>query len=175
MDARELIKKYEIRYHNEEAIAITRKPKTNAEIEVIRAAKAEILGILKAEKKAQEDAAEARRQAMAGIEGLDAIRNAMYDERKYHRDFNRMMEDEGNDGINPPVQPKANSADLRKQYPRAAAYLKAESWTLASNSDKYAAGKKGLERIINGEDHNVVLAEMEAQWSKAAHAAAMNN
>ena len=56
---------------------------------------------------------------------------------------------------------------LEEKYPRASAYLKADSWSDASNFEKASAGKKALERIINGEDHALVLLDMQEEWSKA--------
>lgn len=172
MTARDLIKKYSISYNDESTIKVGCKPNAT-DLQLIKDAKPEILAILKADKKAKDNACLARQNAIAAIEGLEGIRKALAAEHAYHKAFTRMMEDEFNDGVNPPARPSLSSDDLKKQYPRAAAYVKAENWTYASNYAKSAAGEKALERIINDEDYTIALTDMDAEWSEAAHKAAM--
>jgi hypothetical protein len=108
-----------------------------------------------------------REAKVNSIEGLNEIRKAIESEIEYHAAFTRMMENEdqsGNDALLPNL-PEVSSKDLKARYPRAAAYIKAESYSLANNYAKAGAGKKALERIINGEDYKKVLADMEAEWS----------
>ena len=52
-------------------------------------------------------------------------------------------------------------------YPEATAYLKAENYANSSNINKYTAGKKAIQRIINGDDYNKVIAEMEEEWEQS--------
>lgn len=59
------------------------------------------------------------------------------------------------------AKPKDNIDELKKKYPRAAAYLVAENESLKSNYELAAIGKKALEAIINGENHEKVMEEME--------------
>ena len=59
-------------------------------------------------------------------------------------------------------------------YPVAAAYRKATSWERASNYRKSAAGRRAAKRILDGEDHTLVLSEMETEWSNAANQAVAN-
>lgn len=40
-----------------------------------------------------------------------------------------------------------------------------DDWSGAAHYAKAGAGRRALERIINGEDHNTVIEEMEAEWS----------
>jgi len=109
----------------------------------------------------------------ANVPGLDELRKAQdaaYNEDvRYSNQMDRMMDNEDNDGVNPPapinqsLREIANS--LAKQYPRAALYLKAEGYTLASNYRKYGAGKDAMEIIAAGgsvEDAKSVL----ANWYK---------
>lgn len=107
---------------------------------------------------------------IAAIEGLDEILKARAEWDEYYYKREKAFESEC--GIFP-AEPKVKINDLKAKYPRAAAYLKAEAYSNASNYRKAAAGQKALERIINGEDHEVVIAEMEAEWSNAAHEAVM--
>lgn len=130
----------------------------------LKATKPEVIAILKAETEAKENAYQDREKAIAGIEGLTELKKAINAERAYHKEFNRRMEDEGLSSF-PPNLPKVKSSDIAAQYPRAAAYIKAEAWTMASNSAKYSAGKKALERIINGEDYTQVITDMDTEWS----------
>lgn len=90
-----------------------------------------------------------------GLEDLRQFANALAAaEARYQAAFERMMEDEFNDGARAP-QPV--SEELRedyewmvKTYPRAALYLRAESYTLSSNHHKYSAGKKAMQLIADG-------------------------
>jgi hypothetical protein len=88
----------------------------------------------------------------ANVPGLDILRAALEDEGRYHRQFNRMMENEQNDGVNPPSPVKVRYNDVAEQYPRAAMYLKAESYSNASHYAKSGAGSKAMELIENGGD-----------------------
>lgn len=133
-------------------------------LEEIKASKPEILAYL-AEKKATEEAARKEREAkINSIEGLKELKAAINDEEEYYNEFNRRMENEALSSFLP-ARPEISSKDLAAKYPRAAAYIKAENWSLASHYAKVSAGKKALERIINGENHEQVLADMEAEWS----------
>lgn len=176
MTTQEMISKYNITLHSDTQITVNRNPKSlkAAEKQAIVDAKPEILAYLKAEKQAKENAAKARTTAINGIEGLDKIRKALHQEYLYDKAFNRMMESE--DGcINPPAPPKVRSDELKQQYPRAAAYIKADDWGTSGNYERGVAGKKALERIINGEDYKVAIAEMETEHAQAVREWAMRD
>ena len=168
MDVESLIKKCDIVERKEDGALLLRNPRQELVPEV-KAKKQEILAYLRKKEADEKAARDARQEKIDSIEGLKEIERAQMDEERYSRQFNRMMDDEFNDGARPPRRPKANSIELRRRYPRAAAYLKAESWEYASNYAKASAGKKALERIINGEDYSKVLEDMDAEWS--AHCA----
>lgn len=70
---------------------------------------------------------------------------------------------------------EAEFAEICQQYPVAAAWGQANSWTYASNYRKVGAGKRAMERIEAGENHETVLTEMAAEWTAAAHEAVMNS
>ena len=150
--------KYVIRYDN--------KPELNAEIEEWTAAWA---------KYEEWTASEFARN----VPGLDDLRKAQdeahNDRSRYADEFERMMEDEGNDGARPPrpidESAKDRVARLAAEYPRAAAYLRAKDYTLAGNDRKYAAGKKAMEIIATGgtiEEANDVMANWLPEESKWA-------
>ena len=110
---------------------------------------------------------EQRKANIEAIEGLRELQQAINDELNYRYEWNRRMEDEALSSISP-KKPIVSVAELKKRFPRAAAYVKAENWTQSNNSGKRQAGKKALERIIAGENHEQVLADMEAEWSEYA-------
>ena len=123
--------------------------------------------LLKKEKQAEEDAQKAReRQAkIESIEGLKELEAANEALLNYREAFNRAME--SGDGILP-SKPSVTPEDIEalcKQYPRAAAYRKAEAGSLSANYAKASAYKKALEKIINGEDCEKALADADAEWS----------
>ena len=96
------------------------------------------------------------------VEGLEEINRVSNEWANYRYEYDRRFEAED---YRPLAKPEVTVEELKEKYPRAAAYLKAESWTNSSNLGKYSAGKKALERIIAGEDYEQVLAEMEEEWT----------
>lgn len=54
---------------------------------------------------------------------------------------------------------------LKKKYPRAAAYLKAQQWSWSAEQKQADLGKKAMDRILDGDDPAVVLEEMESSWA----------
>lgn len=108
------------------------------------------------------------------IEGLEEIRKAIIAEENYADAFAAMMENADNDGVNPPKAPKVSSKNFKKKYPKAAAYLWAESWNYASNDVKSSAGSRAMERIEAGEDYEKVLKEMQEEWSTYVAGCAWN-
>ena len=82
--------------------------------------------------------------------GLAELRAAHDAEASYLYNFDRMMSDESNDGVNAPSVPAANTDDLSKKYPRAALYLKAEGYSDANSPARRSAGKKAMEMFLSG-------------------------
>lgn len=113
---------------------------------------------------------EVRKQTKTDMEsavpGYHELSAAIDAEIGYRRAFDRMMEDEYNDGVNPPAKPKTDVDALREQYPVAAAYIRAESWNSASHDVKAAAGHKAMAAIRDGQDYQTVIATMETEWSE---------
>lgn len=96
-------------------------------------------------------ARESRENALElAVPGLAKLRAARANEARYREEFDQMMEDEGNDGVNPPVKPAVSSSDIAAQYPRAALYLKAESYSYATNDRKASAGAKAVRLLTEG-------------------------
>ncbi len=61
-----------------------------------------------------------------------------------------------------------------QEYPLAAAYAKAENYSMARNDLKSNAGTRAMRAIENGADPMRAVAEMEAEWSAAAEKAVQN-
>ena len=98
------------------------------------------------------------------IPGLDVLHDAIAHNDGEYRRYDRDMERADLDGlVTPPdiidIEP------LKAQYPVAAAYMTAERYYLSSHYAKSAAGEEAMYRIKNGDDPQVVIAEMEAAWS----------
>ena len=130
--------------------------------EMVKSKKMEIMSYLKEEKEKEERTYRERQEKIKAIEGLEEIRDAIQRQAEWHEKFARAMErEDGCVGLGP--KPEDNIAELKKKYPRAAAYLTAENESLKSNCELSAIGKKALEAIINGEDHEEVMSTMEAE------------
>lgn len=139
--------------------------KKDGVMDELKARKAEIMAYLLEEETKAKRAREEREAKLKAIEGLEELKHALYDEQRYRHEFNAMMDDESNDGAFPPKPVKVKYKDIAPKYPRAVAYLKAENYSFSENMGKRMAGKKALERILNGEDHELALADMEKEWS----------
>jgi hypothetical protein len=122
----------------------------------------EIAEIAEAQRLAAKVAAEEK--LLANVPGLRELEAAYSDRERYRREFDEMMEDGDNDGVNPPTRPTADIDALRAQYPVAVVYLRAESWSLASHHAKAGAGRRALAAIREGQDYIQALATMEAEW-----------
>lgn len=118
---------------------------------------------LLARRQAEFDAAKRRAEAIDGIAGLKEIRDAMADIDAWYREFERSFDDVGGLGVR--QKPQYDLDDMRRRYPRADAYLKAEAWEYSDHYVKSGCGKTAKEKIINGEDYDQAIAEMKKQWS----------
>lgn len=90
-----------------------------------------------------------------GLEDLKKAKKNYYNEMERHRyEFDKMMYDGNNDGVNPPKSIdrslESKYKELARKYPRAYVYLKADGYTLSNNVDKYSAGEKAMELIKSG-------------------------
>ena len=128
-----------------------------AEIQEIKAA-------LMAEEAEERETAERRRNFRAAIPGLKELEAAKVEQAAYREAFARAV-DSGS-GIYP-AKPKSDPEELSAQYPMAAAMLRAESYSRATNYHKAGAGRKAVERILDGEDWEKAISDMEAEWNEA--------
>lgn len=123
--------------------------------------------LLIAEIKAIENEKAEREAKIQAIEGLKELKAAIAQEQYEYEQRQKRWESESLSSILP-KPPQVDVEELKTKYPKAWAYVKAENWTQSNNSGKRQAGKKALERIIAGENHEQVLADMEAEWSEYA-------
>ena len=101
-----------------------------------------------------------------GIPGIELLRAAREAAQRYHREFRKMMEDGHNDGARPPRKPTTDPDALAREYPIAAAYLKAEAWEGASHYVKAGIGRRAKSRKVAGEEAARVIADMEGEWAE---------
>ena len=106
-----------------------------------------------------EEQIQERRAKIAAIEGLAEIKAATAAWVNYHQAKARFERGEIDFEDMPAYNPNEIS-DLRKQYPRAAAYLETERWICTENPVKVRLGSRAMEKILNGEDPHAVLDEM---------------
>ena len=124
----------------------------------------EIKAALMAEEAEERETTKRRRAFRATIPGLAEIEAADEAFFAYRRAFARAMD--SGDGVYP-KPPKENTDELRERYPMAAAMLRAESYSRAANYHKASAGRKAVERILDGEDWEKAIGDMEAEWDAA--------
>lgn len=104
-----------------------------------------------------------RLKKMNAIEGLQELEDASIAWKEYYIAYRRFIEDDAEGKA--PKKPEASLEELVRKYPRANAYMKAESYAYSSsNNARAAAGKKALERILNGEDYKQAIADMKKEW-----------
>lgn len=164
MDIQKLIKKYGISLYGEDKIRVSDVAllKKNGEEEIVKSKKPEIMAFLRNEEEEKRCAYEERQEKIKSIEGLEEIRNAIREQIMWREDFNRAMQSP-NGCISMREKPEDNIDGLKQKYPRAAAYLAAEDESFKSNYELSSIGKKALEAIINGEDHEVVMERMNRE------------
>ena len=99
--------------------------------------------------------ADAAARLEAAVPGITAILAAREDEERWHEEFEAMMDDESNDGANPPKPVRMSSEELLANNPRAAAYLRAKrDASLGADTDYLwkasKAGERAIERLLAG-------------------------
>ena len=124
----------------------------------------EIKAALLAEQTEERETIERHDNFRAAIPGLKELEAAKEEQAAYREAFARSVD--SGDGIYP-AKPKSDPAELSARYPMAAAMLHAESYSRAANYRKASAGRKAVERILDGEDWEKAVSDMEAEWEAA--------
>lgn len=132
-------------------------------MERMKAQKPEIMQYLIDQENQKARAAQDRQEKIDAIPGLAEREAAIEDISKWDEEFERNWE-RGDSGVGLRPRPQYDLDAMRAEYPRAAAYLAAESMSLSPNYIKASAGQKALNKIINGEDHVQALADAKAEW-----------
>lgn len=180
MTAQELIEKYNIDMQTAYVVGKGLVPtgklcvhkaaeaRKNGDFDAIVSSKPEIMRILEENQEAERRAYRECQEKINAIPGLTEIQDAKDDLRRWNAEFEKSFDDVGGLGVRP--MPKYDFEAMNAKYPRAAAYLKAKSYADAANYAKAEAGKKAVEKIINGEGYEEALNIMEAEWSDYCNA-----
>ena len=169
MNTQDLIQRYRIALKLDEHgqpngnLAVYRADK--AALAAIKAAKPEIVAALLAQREASLRAEQERQSKIDAIPGLREIKAARTDFVNWKLEFDASFDGENGGGVGVRPKPKYDMDALHAKYPRAKAYLDAEDFAASDNDAKAAAGRKALEAIINGENHEQAIHAMNSEWS----------
>lgn len=106
-----------------------------------------------------------RRAKIGAIPGLREIEAARADLVNWKLEFDASFDGENGGGVGVRPKPKYDMDALYAKYPRAKAYLDAEDFAASDNDAKANAGRKTLEAIINGENHEQAIDTMNSEWA----------
>ena len=135
------------------------RAKSDGVIDEIKAHKTEIIDILTAEANAKKEAAADRQRRIDAIEGLKEIVEARNKAHEWHVYFIKAM-DRGDSVLR--SEPKYDFDAAYQKYPKAAAYLKAQSMANKRNDELSAIGRKAVDGILYG-DWKAALETMDAE------------
>ena len=170
MNAQELILRYKIALKVDEHgqptgnLIVYRADK--AALAAIKAAKPEIVSILLGQREASLRAEQDRQKKIDAIPGLREIEAARADLVNWILEFDASFDGENGGGVGVRPKPKHDMDAMYAQYLRAKAYLDAREFAASENDAKSAAGRKALESIINGENHEQAIATMNSEWAE---------
>lgn len=152
------------RTENNDRIFLNRSVTENQEhFDFVRSHKTEIVDYLKEHEESMKREAEEQQAKLNALEGLRELEDASIAWKEYYIAYRRFIEDDAEGKA--PKKPEASLEELVRKYPRANAYMKAESYAYSSsNNARAAAGKKALERILNGEDYKQAITDMKKEW-----------
>ena len=145
-------------------MAVSPRDKTIKLVKAHPAEMKEIKAALLAEEAEERETAERRRNLRDAIPGLKELEAAKAEQAAYREAFARAVD--SGDGIYP-AKPESDPAALSTQYPMAAAMLRAENYSCAADYRKASAGRKAVERILDGEDWEKAVSDMENEWREA--------
>lgn len=161
-EIRELVVKYDISEVDGNLKVYMTNPVNKPDSDKIRSGKPEILEYLRNVKAQEQD----RENRINAIEGLSEIRNCRWDWQKYNSESKNVMVymmETGGVKKRTAEKPECTVKELMERFPRAAAYLEAESISLKTNFEMSDIGVKALERIIYEDDFESVIADMKKE------------
>lgn len=162
MNVNELIQKYNLtilEQNGKRGVRADRNPNASDKKEII-SNMADIIAELDRRDLEKKKAYEERQKKIDAIEGLREIEDAIEAINQHRNSFVRAWE--SGESVYQST-PDIDVGALKAKYPRAAAYLEAEDYSMSSYYVKAAAGHRAVERILNGEDYETVLKDMEAE------------
>lgn len=162
----QMISKYNIRLTDDKQHIAADKviAKNQSDAEYVRHHKDEILQILLEREAEAEKKAQAYREKHNAIEGLEELEKAIVDWNTYNRSMSRYIERDCTGKA--PVKPSNTVDELSGKYPRAAAYIKADQWSLSTHFFKATCGDKAKCRILDGDNYKEAIDDMEAAWAQ---------
>ncbi len=100
------------------------------------------------------------------VPGLDELRTAITHDESQRNLFKRSVySGSGRLSGNPSSE---TASSVAKRYPRAAAYIKAESYFYSANDVKSSLGKEAMNAIASGKSESAAIKTMERKWEKYA-------
>lgn len=160
----EIVKKYAINVNPNKSLRVRREIlKHEDDKAYITTHREEIIAYIEEQKAIKEQKHLERLKKMNAIEGLQELEDASIAWKEYRIAYRHFIEDDAEGKA--PKKPEASLEELVRKYPRANAYMKAENYAYSSsNNVRATAGKKALERILNGEDYKQAIADMKKEW-----------
>ena len=98
------------------------------------------------------------------VPGLEELRTALAHDENQREKFRRSVY--SGSGILKGNPSSATASVVAKKYPRASAYIKAESWSYASSDVKASLGRAAMLAIVKGKSAKTALREMEKKWDE---------
>lgn len=105
-----------------------------------------------------------RRQRIEAIEGLVQLQTAITDWNEYNNAMSRYIERDCTGKA--PSKPKKTVDELSREYPKAAAYIKADRWSYSRHYYKSTCGQRAKEEILNGRNYEEAIEDMISSWRK---------
>lgn len=163
-----VIKKYGITLGDGGKLRINNVPKSAKErdeaMREVKELKPLLLTYIADKNTEEQNKLEKQEKNVSSIKGLEEIRNALSDNERWNREFSASFESERGGGVGVRQKPNHDIDALKKQYPVAAAYLKAESYAYNKNYEMAEIGRKALERIKDDPNsYEEAISDMEKE------------
>lgn len=161
-----MIDKYNIRLDEskEKLLVDGRIGRSAKDKQYVKEHKSELIDILLKQEEQAEQKRQGRRKKIESIDGLAELEATIMEWNSYQNAMGRFIERDCT-GI-APKKPSKTVEQLKGQYPRAAAYVKADRWSYSSHYYKASCGTRAKEAILNGEDYEAAIEDMQTAWRK---------
>ena len=161
-----MIQKYNIRLGvNKDKLVVDSKIGRSAkDKQYIKEHRDELLEILIDREEKKEQELQEKRKRIESIQGLKELQKTIADWNRYSSAMSRYIERDCTG--NAPEKPKKTIAEVKQEYSKAAAYVKADQWSYSSHYFKSSCGERAKEAILNGEDFETAIDDMVTAWKK---------